>query len=291
MKPIGMIGLGVMGHSVAEHILAHGYEMILYDLRPEAFNDLVARGAQSAASLPELGKHADTILLMVNTYPQCHAALTGLLETMEAGTIINLSTIAPSDAVCLQQLAADHGVSMLDCPVSGGAQGAKAGTLTLMAAGDEALLEAHRPLLRCFGQNICHAGTKAGQGQTVKAINQLLVGIHMCATAEAFTLAAQCGLDLNMVYETICASAGTSRIFENRGRYLIDRDFSTRSTLQIQLKDTDIVCQTADAAGAPAFLANTARELFKLAVNSYPPTDDSISVARLYEALCRPQQA
>ena len=93
----------------------------------------------------------------------------------------------------------------------------------------------------------------------------------MCATAEAFTMARKCGLDLKLVYDTICTSAGSSRIFESRGQFLIDRDFSTRSTLQIQLKDTDIACRAADAVGAPMLLGNTARELFKLAVKKYPP--------------------
>ena len=76
-----------------------------------------------------------------------------------------------------------------------------------------------------------------------------------------------------------------SRIFENRGEFLIARDFSTRSTLEIQLKDTDIACKTADAVGAPALLGTTARELFKLAVKKYPPRDDSLEVVRLYEEL------
>ncbi|MBQ6292634.1 MAG: NAD-binding protein, partial [Lachnospiraceae bacterium] len=76
-----------------------------------------------------------------------------------------------------------------------------------------------------------------------------------------------------------------SRIFENRGEFVIARDFNTRSTLEIQLKDTDIACKTADAVGAPALLGITARELFKLAVKKYPPKDDSIEVIRLYEEM------
>ena len=108
----------------------------------------------------------------------------------------------------------------------------------------------------------------------------------MCATAEAFTMAAKCGLDLQLVYDTICTSAGMSRIFENRGQFLINRDFNTRSTLQIQLKDTDIACKAADSVGAPVMLGNVARELFKLAVKKYPPNDDSLEVVRIYEELC-----
>lgn len=286
MKMVGMVGLGVMGHGIAQNIINHGYSMALYDLRPEALTDLVAKGATSAASLQELGATTDTVLMIVNAFPHCQNVLNGLLETMENKTIINMSTISMDEAKQLERMAAKKGCRMLDCPVSGGSAGAKNGTLTVMAAGSSELFEENRPLLQSFAANVLHIGEEVGQGQAVKAVNQLLVGIHMCATAEAFTMAKKCGLNLQTVYDTIRISAGNSRIFENRGQFLIDRDFSTRSTLRIQLKDTDIACKTADAAGAPVFLGRTACEFFKLAVEKYPPNDDSIEVVRLYEELC-----
>lgn len=286
MNRIGMIGLGAMGHSIARNIMNHGYDMVLYDIRPEAFADLVADGAEGAASLQELGQKVDTVLLMVNTYAQCCTVMESLLQTLRGAVIINLGTIAMDEAQNLEKMAAKANCRMVDCPVSGGTAGAKAGTLTLMAAAEDTVFEQCRPLLESFGTNVIHVGTEVGQGQAIKAINQLLVGIHMCATAEAFTMAKQCGLDLQTMYDVICKSAGRSEIFRNRGQFLIDRDFSTRSTLQIQLKDTGIACKTADAVGAPTLLANTARELFKLAVRKYPPTDDSLEVVRIYEELC-----
>lgn len=289
MKKIGMIGLGAMGHSIAENILSHGYSMVLYDIRPEAYADLIEKGAEGASSTGELGEKTDIVLMMVNTYQHCLSAMSGLLETLRNGVIVNLGTIAMDEAETLDDMARKANCKMLDCPVSGGTAGAKAGTLTLMVSGDADAFEKCKPFFDSFSSNVVLVGNKAGQGQAVKAINQLLVGVHMCATAEAFTLARQCGLDLQKMYETICTCAGTSRIFENRGQFLIDRNFDTRSTLQIQLKDTSIVCKTADTVGAPTPLANTARELFKLAVRKYPPTDDSLEVVRLYEEMCDAQ--
>lgn len=281
-----MIGLGVMGHSIAQNILNHGYPMVLYDLRPEVMEDLAAQGAETVGSLQELGENVNTVFMIINSYKHCVNAMSGLLETMHGGTIINMSTISVEDAKSLEKMANEKGVSMMDCPVSGGTAGAKAGTLTIMAAGTDELFERYLPIFQSYGKNVVHVGKEVGNGQAMKAINQLLVGVHMCATAEAFTLAKKCGLDLQLVYDTVKTSAGTSRIFENRGQFLINRDFSIRSTLQIQLKDTDIACQTADSVGAPSPLANTARELFKIAVKKYPPNDDSIEVVRLYEELC-----
>lgn len=286
MKTIGMIGLGAMGQGIAENILYHGYPMVLYDIRPESMIPLVKKGAKIAQSVQEVGLQADTVLVMVNTYGQCQSVLKALFQTLRGGTVIQLGTMAVDEAQALQSLAAEHSCKMIDCPVSGGTKGAKHGTLTLMAACEDSVFEEHKPLLQSFGSNVVHVGTACGQGQAVKSINQLLVGIHMCATAEAFTLAKQCGLDLQTVYDVIRTSAGCSEIFRNRGQYLIARDFSTRSTLQIQLKDANIVCKTADAVGAPTPLTNTVRELFKLAVRKYPPTDDSLEVVRIYEELC-----
>lgn len=285
MKTIGMIGLGAMGQGIAQNILSQGYSMLLYDIRPDGMLPLVKKGARIATSIQEVGMHTDTVLVMVNTFGQCQTVLEALLQTLQNGTVIQLGTMAVDEAETLGRMAAERNCNLIDCPVSGGTAGAKNGTLTLMAACSKAVFCEHQPLLQCFGSKVVHVGEQCGQGQAVKAINQLLVGIHMCATAEAFTLASQCGLDLNTMYDVIRSSAGASEIFKNRGKFLIDRDFSTRSTLQIQLKDADIVCRTADRAGAPIPLTNTVRELFKLAVRKYPPTDDSLEVVRIYEEL------
>ena len=286
MKTIGMIGLGAMGQGIARNILEHGYPMVLYDIKPDGMLPLVKKGAKIAQSIQEVGSLADTVLVMVNTFTQCQSVLKALLQTLHGGTVIQLGTMAVDEAEELGDLVAGQGCKMIDCPVSGGTKGAKHGTLTLMTSCEEAVFEECKPLLECFASNVVHVGTLCGQGQAVKAINQLLVGIHMCATAEAFTLAKQCGLNLQTVYDVICTSAGRSEIFRNRGPFLINRDFSTRSTLQIQLKDANIGCKTADSVGAPTPLTNTVRELYKLAVRKYPPADDSLEVVRLYEEMC-----
>ncbi|MBQ4426081.1 MAG: NAD(P)-dependent oxidoreductase [Lachnospiraceae bacterium] len=286
MNKIGMVGLGAMGHSIAQNILNHGYNMVLYDIRPEALTDLVKQGAEAAKNLLELGEKADVVLMIVNTYQNCCDVLNDLLKTFHDGIIINMSTIAMDEAQNLEKLAAGKNCCMMDCPVSGGTAGAKKGELTIMAAGSPDLFNMYKPLLESFGTNVIHVGLKVGEGQAIKAVNQLLVGIHMCATAEAFNLARQCGLNLQMVYDVINKSAGRSEIFRNRGQFLIDRDFTTRSTLQIQLKDTNIACKTAKLSGAPLMLGTVAQSLFEQAVSKYPVLDDSIEVVRIYEELC-----
>ena len=287
MKRIGFVGLGVMGHGIVSNILKGGHEVVCYDIRPEACEDLVKQGAETAGSLEELGEMVDTVYMIVNAYPNCRDVAAGICRTLKGGVIVNMSTISTEDSAKLQKQVEDAGNRLVDCPVSGGTRGAAAGTLTVMCAAPKDLYEENLPVFQSFGENIVHVAEEPGKGQALKAVNQLLVGIHFCAAAEAFTMAKQSGLDLQMVYDTITKSAGNSRIFENRGQFIIDRDFTTRSTLRTQLKDTDIACKTAEAAGTPSFLGNVARELFKLAVGKYPERDDSIEVIRLYEELSR----
>ncbi len=176
-----------------------------------------------------------------------------------------------------------NGIEFLDSPVSGGTKGAADGSLTLMTAGEEKVYQKCLPVLKCLGSNLVKVGSEIGQGQAMKAVNQLLVGVHMVAMAEAMVLSAKCGLDPELVYEVVKNSAGNSRIFENRVLGVINRDFSTRSTLGIQFKDTDISVRTADSVKAPVFLAPICRELFKIAEAKGVSWEDSSAVVKLYE--------
>lgn len=280
---IGMVGLGAMGNGIAKNILAHGFPLAVYDIRPQAAAALVDQGAEAADSVQELGSMCDTVLIMVNTYGQCQDCLQQLSETKRGGTVIVCSTISMEQVQSLEKAASRFGAVLLDAPVSGGTAGAANGTLTIMAAGPRGAYEQCLPLFQAYGSTPVYISETVGHGQALKAVNQLLVGIHMCAAAEAFNMARQCGLDLSLMYDTIVHSAGCSRIFENRGRFFIDRDYSTRSTLAIQLKDTNIACQTAEQMGAPALLASLCRQLFAAAVHKFDPLEDSNAVIKLLE--------
>ena len=154
---VGMIGLGAMGHSIAQNILSHGHSMVLYDLRQEAVKDLLGPQASAASSPQELAQKVDTVLVIVNTFAQCRDVVEALLETMDRGVIVNMSTIAMDEAKVLGELAGRKGVDMMDCPVSGGTAGA------VMAAGEDRLFQSCRPLFASFASNIVHVGQEIGQ--------------------------------------------------------------------------------------------------------------------------------
>ena len=284
MGKTGLIGLGEMGRRIAVNILKRGFPLTVYDIVPEKRQELVRSGADATDSIAGLGAACDTVLVMVGTFAQCKEVFAQLLPVMKKGTVVCLGTIAPSDSGQLAAMAIKEGVTYADCPVSGGTKGADGGTLTLMFSGPHEIYEELHPLLSAFGEYIVYVSEGGGSAQALKAVNQLLVGVHMCAMAEAFNLARQCGLDQQLVLNVLRRSAGDSYILASRGQYLIDRDFHTRSTLAIQEKDTAIICELAEHAGAPVFLADQVLALFREAKKICDPADDPIEVVKVYEA-------
>jgi 3-hydroxyisobutyrate dehydrogenase len=170
----------------------------------------------------------------------------------------------------------------LDAPISGGAQRAAQGELTILASGSQAAFAKARPALDAMAAKLYELGDAAGQGAAFKMINQLLAGVHIAAASEAITFAAKQGLDLQKVYEVITASAGNSWMFENRMPHVIAGDYKPRSAVEIFVKDLGIVQDMARNARFPAPLASTALQMFLMASASGMGRDDDASVARLY---------
>ncbi len=209
----------------------------------------------------------------------------GLIENMKAGSCIFVcSTLAPAQAKELAQIAEKKGIRLLDSPISGGAEGAMAGTLSIMIGGDEAAVEEHRKALEAMSSNVYHFGD-VGTGEAAKSINQVLVAINNAATAEAMLLAAKAGLDLKKVFDLISNSAGNSWIFQHRAMRMIERDFVPRGVLKILLKDTRIVKDTADSLDLVLPLANLTQQLYQAGVNNGWGDDDDSAVVKVLEKL------
>ena len=287
-KYVGFIGLGAMGSSVTRNLVNADYDLCLYHVRKEAMDSFPETRTMKASSPLDVGNAAEVCFLMVNTYEQCLSVLTGakgLLSGNRCKTLILLSTVAPQDAVAIGKECQTHGVQLLDCPVSGGTKGAADGTLTLMVAGPEKTYQDCTPLLQAFSSKIFFIGEEVGMGQSMKAVNQLLFGEQMVAMAEAVVFAEKSGIPPNRVFEVISNCAGCSNVFMSRMPSVIKRDFSTRSTLDIQVKDMNICLQAGEKNQAPLFLTSVAKEIFKLARKDIDPREDSSAVVKFYENL------
>ena len=285
-KSVGFIGLGAMGSSVVTNMLKNGFSLVIYDIFKETMDRFSGENTKKASSPTEIGNSVEICFVMVNTYSQCKSALFdkgGLLAGKKCKTVVLLSTVAPDEAEDLQEECVANGVQMLDCPVSGGTRGAAEGTLTLMAAGDKKIYEFCIPFLKSFSQRIFFVGEKVGMGQSMKAVNQLLFGVQMVAMAEAVVLGQKHGITPELIFEVISKSSGSSNVFLSRMPSVIKRDFSTKSTLDIQLKDMNICLRAGEKKRSPLFLATVAKELYKLAGEKFDPREDSSAVIKLYE--------
>ncbi|MGZ6697780.1 MAG: NAD(P)-dependent oxidoreductase, partial [Solirubrobacteraceae bacterium] len=187
-RTVGFVGLGAMGAHMVARLIDAGHDLAVYDTRADAMAPHVARGARACASAGAVADAADTVLVSLPT-PDIVRAVAGELAQGEAiEAFIDLSTTGPEVAAEVAGTLSAAGVACLDAPVSGGVAGAQAGTLTIMAAGDEALFDSLRPLLEVLGRNVVLVGAEPGQGQLAKVLNNLLSASAIAITGEALAL-------------------------------------------------------------------------------------------------------
>jgi len=288
LKRIGFVGLGQMGQGQARNLVKAGFEVAGYDIDAAAVARFADAGGRAAASPAAAAEGAELFIVLVFTAAQAEAVLFGqgaAVAALAGGVPVVLHTTgAPEDAVRIAGRLEADGHPMLDCPVTGGKAGADAGTLTAIASGPEAAFAAAKPALEAMCARIVRVGDAAGQAATVKMINQLLVGVHAAATAEALTLAVKAGADPETVYEVITNGSGNSAIFTRLVPLFLARDFASRGNLAIMLKDLGIVQQAAREHAAPLPLAAAALRQFLAAAAQGHADEDLAAVVKAYEA-------
>ncbi|WP_413228732.1 NAD(P)-dependent oxidoreductase [Chloroflexus sp.] len=263
---IGFIGLGIMGRGMAANILRAGFPLTVWNRTPGRADELVAAGAQLAASPAEVAARSDIVISCVSDTPDVEAVLfgpQGAIEGARAGMLmIDMSTISPQGA---QQFAArlgERGIGFLDAPVSGGSEGAARGTLSIMVGGPAELVERAMPVFQAMGKTITHVGGH-GAGQTVKLVNQILVVGTMLAISEALVFAQASGVDLEKALAAVSGGAAGSWMLSNRGPQVIRRDWRPGFTIDLQQKDLRLVLAAADAVGAPMLVTSTVFHLYR----------------------------
>ena len=281
-----VIGLGSMGGGMARALHRAGFAVTGCDANKAAVDHFVAEGGTGAASPAAAVAGARIVVSVVVNAAQTEAILfgpDGCADAMEKGAaFLSCATMAPEMAKKLAAAVEAKGLLYLDSPISGGAQRAAEGKLTVLASGSAAAFQAARPALDAMAAKVYELGDAAGQGAAFKMINQLLAGVHIAAAAEAIAFAARQGLDIRRVYEVITASAGNSWMFENRVPHVLDGDYSPKSAVEIFTKDLGIVIDMARGEKFPVPIAGAALQMFLMTAAAGMGRDDDISVARLY---------
>ncbi|MGB3271680.1 MAG: L-threonate dehydrogenase [Xanthobacteraceae bacterium] len=283
---VAVIGLGAMGFGMATSLRRAGFDVTGCDVAAAVVERLVAQGGRGAATPAEAARAADIVVSVVVNAAQTEAILfgnDGVAETLAEGAVfVSAATMAPEAARDLARRLEATGRHFLDAPISGGAQRAAEGQLTILASGSAAAFARARPALDAMAGKLYELGVEAGQGAAFKMINQHLAGIHIAAASEAMAFAARQGLDLRKVYEVITASAGNSWMFENRMPHVLDGDYAPRSAVDIFVKDLGIVQDMARAEKFPVPVAAAALQMFLMASAAGMGRDDDASLARLY---------
>ena len=286
-KPrVAVIGLGSMGFGMATSLRRAGFAVTGCDVSADAVARFVADGGKGAGTPAEAADGADIVISVVLNAAQTDTILfgkAGVAETLAKGAVfVSSATMDPEVARRLAKQLEPTGRHYLDAPISGGAQRAAQGELTILASGSAAAFAKARPALDAMAAKLYELGEAAGQGAAFKMVNQLLAGVHIAAASEAITFAAKQGLDLRKVYEVITASAGNSWMFENRIPHVLEGDYTPRSAVEIFVKDLGIVQDMARSGRFPVPVASAALQMFLMAAASGMGRDDDASVARMY---------
>jgi 2-hydroxy-3-oxopropionate reductase len=246
---IGFIGLGVMGRPMAGHLIDAGHTLSLHRVK-EVSRPLVDRGASQAPSAAQAAAQSDVVILMLPDTPDVETVLFGaggVAEGLSPGKlVIDMSSISPIATKDFARKIKERGCSYLDAPVSGGEVGARNAALTIMVGGEEEAYRRALPLFEKMGKNITLVGG-AGDGQTAKVANQIIVGLTIEAVAEALLFARKAGADPAKVRQALMGGFASSRILELHGERMINSTFDPGFRIALHRKDMALAVESARA--------------------------------------------
>ena len=288
-KPrVAFLGLGTMGAAMAANVARAGFPMVAWNRtagRAPALSDL---GIERAKNPATAAAAADIVVVCVSDTRDVEAVLfgsDGVAGGARAGTlIIDCSTIAPSGSWDFAARLREHGLTMVDAPVSGGSEGAKNGTLTIFVGGDENDVDRARPVLEAMGRTITHVGP-IGAGQAVKAVNQVILAGTYLGVAEGIVLAIKAGLDVQQVVDALAGGAAQSWVLANRAGRMIDNEYPLGFKVALHRKDLGIALELANQLGAALPVSALAAQLESGLIARGRGDDDVSALARSIRGL------
>jgi 2-hydroxy-3-oxopropionate reductase len=285
---VGFIGLGLMGRPMAQHLEKAGHTLHLWARRPESLAPFAAANAKTHATPAAVAAHAEVVIVMVADAPDVENVCLGADGLASGGkpglVVVDMSTINPNAARSIGSRLAEKGIEFVDAPVSGGEMGAINAALTIMAGGTPEAFGKVKPLLEKMGKSVTLIGD-SGAGQVAKACNQILTGVGTLAVAEAFNFAAKSGVDPAKVREALLGGFAYSKILENHGQRMLDRNFKPGFKAWMHQKDMNIVMQEAHRLGLMLPSSAATAQLFNAMVGSGMGEEDSVAALKLLESL------
>jgi len=282
----GFIGLGHLGAPLAGSLLRAGFALTVYDRDREAAAPLLADGARWVDSAQAVAERSDAVITCLPSPAISEQVLTGpdgILAGLRAGGAwIEMSTLGRDEILRLAAKAEEKGIATLESPVTGGVHRAAAGEITVLAGGDKALFETHRPALAAMGGEIFYMGP-LGSAAVIKVITNMLAFIHLVAAGEALMLAKRGGLDLAQAFHAIKASSGNSFVHETESQLILNGSYDINFTMDLAVKDLGFALAYGRDFGVPLDLANLTMQAFLRAREAYGGSAWSTQVVKLLE--------
>ena len=285
MKKCCVIGLGSMGLGIAQSAFRTGHAVWGADIDANQTATFQAQGGQTGdlkTALPEL----DVAVIVVLNAAQTEAVLfgyDGIVQNMRKGSVIvACATVPPEFAKRMSAACEACEIHYLDAPISGGSLKAASGQLSIMASGTPEAFDAARPILKSIAETVFELGDAAGAGSAMKAVNQLLAGVHIAAMAEALTFGMTQGVSPENFVKVISKCAGTSWMLENRAPHIVDGDYTPHSQVNIWPKDLGIVLDIAKSAQFGAPITAAAMQQFLAAAGMGLGGEDDAAIAKVY---------
>ncbi len=285
MATVAVFGLGSMGFGIAQSVLAAGhtvYGVDISDTQMQAFADIGGH----KGSVSQQAETLDCVVVVVLNAEQMEAVLfgtDGIAPRMRQGScIVACPTVSPDAARDFADRASTFGVHYLDAPISGGAAKAREGALSIMASGSQDAFETAAPVLEATAETVFRLGDAVGAGSAMKAVNQLLAGVHIAAMSEALTFGMTQGIAPEQFLDVISKCAGTSWMLENRAPHIVSGDYRPNSQINIWPKDLGIVLDIAKSASFSAPITATALQQYMVAVGMGLGAEDDAALAKVY---------
>lgn len=283
----GYLGVGNMGLPMAHRLLDGGHTLTVYDIREAAMQPLLERQAGRATSPRDLADRCEIVFVSLPTLAAFEAVAfgpDGLTSGKKMKLLVNTCTIGVPFVKKIQEAMEAQGVTVVDCPISGGPPGARAGTLSVMVSGDPASVERIKPMISLWGRALTVAGDKPGAAQVLKLTNNILSAVALAATAEAFVMGAKGGLDPEVMVAAISAGSGRNSAVESKFPVsVLDRSFNYGAEMHILMKDIDLAIAQGEELGIPMWVCQAARLVFKHAMFQGAAKDDLTSIVKFVE--------
>ena len=292
IRKIGFIGIGNMGNPMAGHLVKKGFDVTVYDARPEVMQAFVAQhGGKAAKSLVDVAHGADAVITMLPNDKVVRSVVLGegtencvAAGLTKGAIVIDMGTSNPSGTRSLAEALKPRGIEVVDAPVMGGVIFAKDATLDIMAGGDAALIERVKPLLAALGRSVIVCGG-TGTAHAMKALANYVNACALINAIEAMTIGRKFGLDSKLMAEALIPMcSGRNHPIEKKVvPHVLTRKFSTGMAMAFIAKDVRIAVDTAKSVDAFAPLAERVSELWSAAAEKVGPNLDQTEIARYWE--------